>query len=124
MDNNDAFLLETKLSGALIENYGVMEVDFSAKFPTWILAYCVDTNSWFCTNERFFYYEYPAEFSSEDEGVKYFKDHVTEFFKLSREMYPGKIGSIYLENSIGEYYEFKEIENGTTTRTQDDELRK
>jgi hypothetical protein len=106
--NNDAFILETNLSGALIGDYAVMEVDFNEEFPTWILAYCVDTNSWFCTNKRFFYYEYPVEFDSEEAGIEYFKSHVTEFFKLSREMYPGKIGSIYFENSVGEY---KEIEN-------------
>ena len=28
--------------------------DFSTKFSTYIIAYCLDTNSWFCTNERFF----------------------------------------------------------------------
>ena len=107
MNKDDPFIMETKLSGALIGSYGVMEVDFSAEFPTWILAYCVDTNSWFCTNKRFFYYEYPMEFESEEEGVAYFKNHIAEFFELSREMYPGKIGSIFLENSVGEYMEIK-----------------
>lgn len=33
--------------------------DFDTKFQTCILAFCPDTDSWFVTNERFFYYEYP-----------------------------------------------------------------
>ena len=37
------------------------EYDFTTEFPTWIIAYCVDTDSWFCTNQRFFYYEYPED---------------------------------------------------------------
>ena len=27
--------------------------DLSIKFPTWIIAYCPDTDIWFCTNNRF-----------------------------------------------------------------------
>ena len=46
--------------------------EFSTEFPTWVIAYCVDTNSWFCTNQRFFYYEYPDEFQCENDAVHYF----------------------------------------------------
>lgn len=103
MISDDDFLVEVKLSGCMLEPLGAMEVDFNTEFPTWILAYCVDTNSWFCTNKRFFYYEYPVEFGSENEGIEYFKEHVTEFFKLSQEMHPKKIGSMFLENVIKVY---------------------
>lgn len=82
-----------------------MEVDFSTEFPTWILAYCVDTNSWFCTNKRFFYYEYPVEFESEEEGISYFKNHITEFFELSREMYPKRTNNTFFENTMEEFTE-------------------
>lgn len=78
-------------------------MSFDTEFPTWIIAYCVDSNSWFCTNKRFFYYEYPVEFGSENDGIEYFKEHVYEFFKLSQEMYPKKIDSIFLENLCKEY---------------------
>lgn len=75
------------------------EFDFTTEFPTWIIAYCVDTDSWFCTNKRFFYYEYPKEFQSEKEAVEYFRNNVPEFFELSREMYPKTVDNVFLENT-------------------------
>lgn len=33
--------------------------DFSSEFPTFIIAYCPDYDEWFCTNTRFYFYEYP-----------------------------------------------------------------
>lgn len=103
MTDDKDFLLETKLSGALIGNYGAIECDFNTEFPTWIIAYCVDTNSWFCTNERFFYYEYPKEFECENDAIEYFRNHADEFFKLSRIMHPKNISSIFLENTMEEW---------------------
>ena len=41
------------------------EFDFNTEFPTWIIAFCPDTDSWFVTNKRFFYYEYEKEFETE-----------------------------------------------------------
>ena len=79
------------------------EYDFTTEFPTWIIAYCVDTDSWFCTNQRFFYYEYPDEFQCEDDAITYFKNHIDEFIKLNREMHPKKADGVFLENTRKEY---------------------
>lgn len=103
MTDNNPFNLETKLSGALLGNYGAVEVDFNTKFPTWIIGYCPDTNSWFCTNKRFFYYEYPTEFPDEDSAVEYFKAHVQKFIELNREMHPSRTCGAFLENTMVEY---------------------
>ena len=35
---------------------------FDTEFSTWIIAFCSDTDSWFVTNQRFWWYEYPMEF--------------------------------------------------------------
>lgn len=75
------------------------EYDFTTEFSTWIIAYCIDTNSWFCTNKRFFYYEYPEEFQSENEAIKYFRNNVFTFLKLNNEMYPKKNDNVFLENT-------------------------
>lgn len=75
------------------------EYNFSTEFPTWIIAYCIDTNSWFCTNQRFFYYEYNKEFQSENDAIEYFRNNIPEFFKLNRKMYPKKVNSVLLENT-------------------------
>ena len=79
------------------------EYDSTTEFPTWIIAYCPDINSWFCTNQRFFYYEYPAEFQCENDAVAYFEGHVDEFIALSCEMYPSKLHEVFLENTRKEY---------------------
>lgn len=81
------------------------EYDFSTEFPTWIIAYCPDTDSWFCTNKRFFYYEYPDEFQCEKDAVNYFKSHIAEFIKLNRELYPKQTDRVFLENSMESYTE-------------------
>lgn len=56
------------------------EYDFDTEFPTWIIAFCPDTDSWFVTNQRFFYYEYDKEFPTEEEGIKFFKDNPKIFY--------------------------------------------
>ena len=54
--------------------------DFSTEFPTWIIAFCPDSDSWFVTNQRFFYYEYDKEFETEEEGIKFFKNNPKIFY--------------------------------------------
>lgn len=73
--------------------------DFTTEFPTWIIAYCPDTDTWFCTNQRFFYYEYPDEFQCENDAVTYFRNHIGDFIKLNNEMHPRKVDSVFLENT-------------------------
>lgn len=77
--------------------------DFSTEFPTWIIAYCPDTDSWFCTNKRFFYFEYPEEFQCENDAISYFQNHVSDFIKLERELYPKRTNSVFLENTRDRY---------------------
>ena len=60
--------------------------DFDSEFPTYIIAFCPDTDSWFVTNKRFFYYEYPVEFEDENSGISYFKEHAEIFVKLEEDM--------------------------------------
>ena len=76
------------------------EMNFSTKSDTFIIAYCPDTDSWFVTKERFFYYEYPKEFMSEEDGICYFKNNIRLFFDRVAEMKTicCPIG-VYLENT-------------------------
>lgn len=61
-------------------------MDFSTEFPTYILAFCPDTDSWFATNQRFFYYEYPMDFPNEEAAIGYFKRNPDVFLKLEHDM--------------------------------------
>lgn len=62
------------------------DMDFSTEFPTYILAFCPDTCSWFATNKRFFYYEYPMDFLNEAAAITYFKQNPNVFIDLEKEM--------------------------------------
>lgn len=62
-------------------------MDFSTEFDTYIIAFCPDTDSWFVTNKRFFYYEYPEiEFKTEQEGINYLKRNPKTFYQIEIDM--------------------------------------
>ena len=61
-------------------------MNFNTEFPTWIIAFCPDTDSWFATNKRFFYYEFPKEFDTEQEAIEYFVEHLQELYELNEEL--------------------------------------
>lgn len=54
--------------------------DFNTEFLSWIIAFCPDTDSWFVTKKRFFYYEYDKEFETEEKGIAFFKDNSKIFY--------------------------------------------
>lgn len=60
--------------------------DFNTTFPTWIIAFCPDTDSWFVTNQRFFYYEYEKEFATKGEGIAFFKNNPNIFYEKELQM--------------------------------------
>ena len=53
--------------------------NFSDKYATWVIAYCLDTDSFFATNQRHFFWEYNDEFQCENDAVNYFRNHLDEF---------------------------------------------
>lgn len=77
--------------------------NFSDVFDTYILAYCPDTDTWFPTNQRGFFYEYEAEFSTEKEAATFFHDNANIFYNIEVEMGIGvpsvRSGKIYMEMS-------------------------
>lgn len=60
--------------------------DFNSVFDTYILGYCPDTLSWFATNQRFFYFEYPKEFKDKEEAEDYFRRNKYEFYNLQLDL--------------------------------------
>ena len=61
--------------------------NFSDTYPTWIIAYCLDSNSFFATNERYFFWEHEREFECENDAVNYFREHLEEFHEIRSELY-------------------------------------
>lgn len=77
---------------------------FSKVYPSWIIAYCVDTDSFFCTDQRYFFWEHNKEFPKESDAVQYFRNHISEFRKVRDKIaqsYGGikKDDPIFLENT-------------------------
>lgn len=76
---------------------------FSTEFETYIIAFCPDLDEWFVTNKRFFYYEFPMEFKTEEDGISYFRSHAASFYQLEIDMetYRPSIyeGVVYLSNT-------------------------
>lgn len=66
--------------------YVEVKESFNTKYPTWIIAYCVDTDSFFVTNERHFFWQYEKEFLSEENAIEYFENHVNEFIEKHNEI--------------------------------------
>lgn len=60
--------------------------NFSDKYPTWIIAYCLDTDSFFATNQRHFFWEYDDEFQCENDAINYFRNHLNEFRNARKEI--------------------------------------
>ena len=60
-----------------------IEEPFNTKYPTWIVAFCPDTNSFFVTNERHFFWESEEEFDSEEAGINYFENHIQRFLTVA-----------------------------------------
>lgn len=78
--------------------------NFSDTFPTWIIAYCIDTDSFFCTNQRYFFLEYNIEFQNENDAINYFRNNINKFKEIRNEIADNcggiqKDGCIYLENT-------------------------
>ena len=77
--------------------------DYSDRFPDYILAFCPDTDSWFATNQRYFFYEYPMNFPSEEAAIDYFKKNPEVFLGLEMDMRTYRPsfrdGGVYLENT-------------------------
>lgn len=84
--------------------YVEIEDEFCHTYDTWIIAYCIDTDSFFCTNQRHFFYEFEKEFPSEKAAIVYFKSHLFYFQNIRSDIAKqcGGIsqgGYLYLENT-------------------------
>lgn len=78
--------------------------NFSDKYTTWIIAYCLDTDSFFATNQRHFFWEYDDEFQCENDAINYFRNHLNEFRNARKEILSNCGGwsidkDLFLENT-------------------------
>lgn len=78
--------------------------NFSKPYSTWIIAYCLDTNSFFVTNQRYFFWKYDNEFLYENDAIIFFKTHLDKFWEIRNGILSSTGGwntnsDLYLENT-------------------------
>lgn len=78
-------------------DYIKIEESFDTKYPTWIIAFCPDTTSFFVTNERHFFWESEEEFDSEEAGIYYFEHQVQQFMNVANQIIYTE--RVWLENT-------------------------
>ena len=66
--------------------YREMPQDAMQPHDTWIIAFCPDTDSFFVTNQRAFFWESEEEFESEEAGIFYFEHQVRQFVDIENEL--------------------------------------
>lgn len=82
----------------------VMEPVFSTTYPEWIIAFCPDTDSFFCTNQRFFFWESEESFSNEADAIQYFQENREKFVGIHNDIAKecggiSKNNRVFLENT-------------------------
>lgn len=60
----------------------ITSIPFTKKYPTYVITYEPQSDMFFITNERCFYYEYDKEFQDKKEAFDYFKNNYLEFIKI------------------------------------------
>ena len=85
--------------------YREMPPDAFQPHDTWIIAFCPDTDSFFATDQRAFYWEYAEEFESEKAAIEYFEKHIDYFMGVDDELMSDFFASaftadrVFLENT-------------------------
>lgn len=85
---------------------------FSDTYAMWIIAYCPDSDSFFVTNQRHFYWNYNDEFQCENDAVNYFRNHTKEFYDMRKEIISHTggwsiDGDLFLENTKEKFRIYK-----------------
>ena len=90
--------------------YKEMSPDAMQPHDTWIIAFCPDTDSFFATNQRAFFWEFDKEFESEEAAIDYFDRFATYFVEtedaiMSHAVYGWEdVDESYLENTKKLYH--------------------
>lgn len=73
--------------------------NFNDIFPTWVIAYCPDNDSFFATNERYFYWESKEEFQNESDAINHFRSHLKEFWDVRKNIL-SSTGGYRIDNDL------------------------
>lgn len=79
---------------------------FYTEYPTFVIGFCPDTDSFFVTNQRHWYWQSEDEFESEESAIEFFENHIDYFTSIEQKLMDQiffygfrKIDRIFLENT-------------------------
>lgn len=83
-----------------------LKEDFNTKYPTWIIAFCPDTASFFVTNQRHFFWQSYEDFNSKESAINYFENHIQYFVDIQNKLIPTtcNVNKVWLDN-MSKWYE-------------------
>ena len=90
-------------------DYVSVSEPFNTKYTTWIIGYCPDTDSFFATEQRHFFWETENDFNSEREAIEYFESNLQYFIEIRNMalsmMFSADVSDnyCYLENTSKKY---------------------
>lgn len=76
------------------------EIDFSKHFDTWTIAYCPDTDEFFATDQRYFFWELNNAFSTKERAIEYFEAHISYFVDIKNNILDKMIYGYKPENRV------------------------
>ena len=85
--------------------YEEMPSNASIPHNTWIIAFCPDSDSFFATNKRAFFWETEEEFNTEADAINYFEKQINYFLDVKNEIMSNIIlgwktsDKVYMENT-------------------------
>lgn len=78
--------MDVASDGLLRVTYKEMPPDAMKPHDMYIIAFCPDTNEFFTTNQRCFFWEFDKEFNSEKEAIEYFEGNLEFFLNVENEI--------------------------------------
>lgn len=89
----------------------ISDVDsFSKKYSTYIIGYCPDTDEFFVTRHRHFYWESGRDFKTKEDAIGYFESNVQYFIHVKNHILMSCIqfykpeDKVWLSNTDKWYY--------------------
>ena len=91
--------------------YSTVDSDsFNKHYDTWIIAYCPDTDEFFATDQRFFFWETEETYKTKEDAINCFESHISYFLNIKNKILSGFIYGyepqdyVWLSNTMKKYY--------------------
>lgn len=74
--------------------------EFSKEYATWIIAYCPDTNEFFVTRQRGFFWEDDTQYESKDAAIQAFTHNVPKYVLIKNDIMKNMGQQMMLDDKV------------------------